>query len=149
MPASQEPAPTWEKEGCRGKPRQMPPAFPSAASNGVKRKKLLSPLESQHGKGEGKDWDQKPIDSRSWGDIFPAAVLMTSLCLLPLFLSLGSFSSFCSSDGVPAPQLLSLSEQLLPGLYSCSAFMGWPNPGKPGRSIPALCWWGRMGMPCH
>lgn len=95
----------------------MPPALEESSFASLQRgtafKKLPVPLEWRGGKW--KDWDQTPAGSKGWEDTFQAVVLIISPSLLPLFLSLGSFSSFCSYDGVspPGSSLLSWLVQLL------------------------------------
>lgn len=74
---------------------------PSAVSNGVREGSSRAHWSRRMGTGEG---------------LGPGA------CLYCPYFSFGSFSSFCSFDGVPPPAPLP-SEQLLPGLYSCSAFI--------------------------
>ena len=85
-------------------------------------KELPSLLESLMERGGGKDWDQEPTGSKGWENRLPPAVLITSLSLLPLFLSLGSFSYFCSFDGFSPPLLSPLNNYCLVCTAALSSF---------------------------
>lgn len=112
-------------------------------------KELPSLLESLMERGGGKDWDQEPTGSKGWENRLPAAVLITSLSLLPLFLSLGSFSSFCSFDGFSPPLLSPLNNYCLVCTAALSSFSRAASYMRTWHKLlhSAMCWQGETGGP--